>query len=107
METDLDVGPQPEGSAPNLPFLYFTVIALTSIADLFSERTRVLGLLDDDQQQLANALQRRWDLTQAYWARIAMFGRGRWPLEDIPGAPPTTPSRSTSRCWSPPWWWRT
>ncbi|MCG5220009.1 SCO2524 family protein [Streptosporangium sp. KLBMP 9127] len=84
VETDLDVGPPAGGIAPNLPFLYFTVIALTSITDLFSERTRVLGLLDDDQQQLANALQRRWDLTQAYWSRIAMFGRGRWPLEDIP-----------------------
>ncbi|MEU8266082.1 SCO2524 family protein [Sphaerisporangium sp. NPDC049002] len=84
VETDLDVGPQPNGIAPNLPFLYFTVIALTTITDLFSERTRVLGLLDDEQQQLANALQRRWDLTQAYWARVAMYGRGRWPLEDIP-----------------------
>lgn len=82
--TDLDVGPQPNGISPNLPYLYFTVIALTSVSDLFSERTRVLGLLDDDQQQLANALQRRWDLTQGYWSKLGMFGRGRWPLEDIP-----------------------
>lgn len=84
ISTPLDVGPQPSGIAPNEPYLYFTVIALTAIADLFSERTRVLGLLNDHQLHLANALQRRWDLTQAYWSKIAMFGRDRWPLEDIP-----------------------
>ncbi|MFC4535463.1 SCO2524 family protein [Sphaerisporangium dianthi] len=84
IETPLDVGRQPDGVALNAPYLYFTVIALTSITDLFSERTRVLGLLNDDQMQLAQALQRRWDLTQAYWSAIALYGRGRWPLEDIP-----------------------
>lgn len=84
VDTELNVGPQPKGVAADNPFLYFTVNALVGIVDLFSERTRVLGLLDDDQQQLANALQRRWDLTQAYWRTIATYGRGRWPLEDIP-----------------------
>ena len=49
-----------------------------------SERTRLLGLLDDEQQRLAGALQVRWDLTQLYWSRIARFGTGRWPLEDMP-----------------------
>ena len=44
----------------------------------------VLGLLDDEQQRLADALRLRWDLTQQYWATIASFGSGRWPLEDIP-----------------------
>src|SRR6185369_3222709 len=39
---------------------------------------------DDEQQRLAAALQIRWDLTQLYWSRIARFGTGRWPLEDLP-----------------------
>jgi hypothetical protein len=75
---------QPSGVAQPRPFLYFTVVALDGIADLFSERTRILGLLTAEQQNLARALQLRWDLTQRYWSTIASFGSGRWPLEDIP-----------------------
>ncbi|MGW5260790.1 SCO2524 family protein [Microbispora sp. NPDC004025] len=82
--TPLDIGPQPKGVAADTPFLYFTVNALVGIADLFTSRTRVLSLLDDDQITLAQAIQRRWDLTQSYWRTIATFGRGTWPLEDIP-----------------------
>ncbi|MEU8197612.1 SCO2524 family protein [Microbispora amethystogenes] len=82
--TPLDIGPQPEGVAADTPFLYFTVNALVGIADLFSPRTRVLSLLNDDQITLAEAIQRRWDLTQLYWRTIATYGRGTWPLEDIP-----------------------
>jgi hypothetical protein len=79
-----DVGAQGEGYADDKPYLYFTVVALDGIADLYSDRTRLLGLLDDDQSRLATALRLRWDLTQAYWTKIASFGDGRWPLEDIP-----------------------
>lgn len=75
---------QPEGVAMSAPYLYFTVIALDAIRDLFSERTRVLNLLTDEQQGLARALQIRWDLTQNYWSTIATFGSGRWPVEDLP-----------------------
>jgi hypothetical protein len=75
---------QPQGVAISAPYLYFTVIALDAIRDLFSERTRVLGLLSDEQQGLARALQIRWDLAQSYWSTIATFGSGRWPLEDLP-----------------------
>ncbi|GAA0363307.1 SCO2524 family protein [Microbispora corallina] len=82
--TPLPIGPQPKGVAADVPLLYFTVNALVGIADLFSERTRVLGLLDDEQLTLAQAIQRRWDLTQHYWRTVAMSGRGAWPLEDIP-----------------------
>jgi hypothetical protein len=64
--------------------LYFTGVALDGIEDLFSDRTRILGLLDDEQQRLAAALQLRWDLCMQYWTRIATFGSGRWPLEDLP-----------------------
>lgn len=75
---------QHPGYALAAPYLYSTVVALDGIAELDSDRTRVLNLLDEDQLRMASALRLRWDLTQAYWATIASFGRGRWPLEDIP-----------------------
>jgi hypothetical protein len=66
------------------PYLYFTGVALDGIADLFSTRTLTLGLLNDEQRRLAQALQIRWEHTQRYWSTIAMFGTDRWPLEDLP-----------------------
>ena len=84
VETTEPVKRQPDGVAQAAPYLYFTVVALDSIQDLFTERTRILGLLNEEQHRLARALQVRWDLTQSYWTRIASFGSGRWPLEDIP-----------------------
>lgn len=84
VDTTPDIGTQPDGVALSAPFLYFTVVALDGINDLFSDRTRVLGLLNSEQQQLAQALQLRWDITLAYWSKMARFGRDRWPLEDIP-----------------------
>jgi hypothetical protein len=82
--TTEDIGVQRDGTAQPAPYLYFTVVALDGIAALFSERTRLLGLLNEQQTRLAQALQLRWDLTQSYWSTIATFGTGRWPLEDIP-----------------------
>jgi hypothetical protein len=79
-----DIGHQPLGVANARPYLYFTVVALEGIQDLFTERTRILGLLDEEQQRLARALQLRYDLTRRYWATVATFGSGRWPLEDLP-----------------------
>jgi hypothetical protein len=80
-----DIGPQPNGIAENKPYLYFTVVAVDAIEDLFSERTRVLGLLNEEQQRLSRALQLRWDLTLTYWATVATFSGGPiWPLEDPP-----------------------
>ena len=79
-----DAGQQRPGYAHNAPYLYFTVVALDGIAELDSDRTRLLNLLNEDQLRMATALRLRFDLTQAYWATIARFGRGRWPLEDIP-----------------------
>jgi hypothetical protein len=75
---------QRKGYAQAVPYLYFTAVALDGIGDLFSDRTRLLGLLDDEQQRLAAALRLRWDLIQMYWATLATFGARRWPLEDIP-----------------------
>ncbi|KJE22556.1 hypothetical protein FF36_03086 [Frankia torreyi] len=75
---------QPVGVAVRRPFLYFTVVALDGILDLFSERTRILDLLTEEQQGFMRALQIRWDLTQQYWSILAGFGGERWPLEDIP-----------------------
>jgi hypothetical protein len=83
VDTQEYVGQQ-DGVALDVPYLYFTVVALDGIADLFSERTRLLGLLNDEQRRLSQALQIRWDLTQSYWSTIATFGADRWPLEDLP-----------------------
>ncbi|MFE9424562.1 SCO2524 family protein [Kitasatospora sp. NPDC006697] len=84
VDTPEDIGPQPAGVAQNAPYLYFTVVALDGIADLFSDRTMILGLLNEGQQRLANALQLRWKLTQEYWSTLARFEDQAWPLEDIP-----------------------
>ncbi|MCX5263405.1 SCO2524 family protein [Streptomyces sp. NBC_00199] len=78
------VGTQAEGVAHPVPYLYFTVVALDGIPELISDRTLVLGLLDSEQQKLANALRLRWEITQQYWSAVARFGDGTWPLEDIP-----------------------
>ena len=80
-----DIGAQSTGVAEARPYLYYTVVALDGIQDLFTERTRTLGLLDPEQQRLSLALQLRSELTREFWAKIATFGRGgRWPLEDLP-----------------------
>ncbi|GAA4051092.1 SCO2524 family protein [Streptomyces shaanxiensis] len=84
VETSEPIGPQPEGVANAVPYLYFTVVALDGIQDLFSDRTLTLGLLNTEQQKLAEALRLRWELTQQYWSGIARFDADRWPLEDIP-----------------------
>jgi hypothetical protein len=75
---------QRQGYALSKPYLYFTLIALEAIELLAAERTRVLGLLDSRQERLASALFIRRDLTQIYWSRLARFGSGKWPLEDLP-----------------------
>src|SRR5690606_25106841 len=79
-------------------YLYFTVVALDGIQDLFSERTLTLGLLNVEQQRLAEALRLRWEITQQYWSRIARFGEAGWPLEDIPWR--TTGQRQESEYFS-------
>ena len=78
-----DIGAQAVGVAEARPYLYYTVVALDGIQDLFSSRTRILGLLNEEQQRLARALQLRWELTRQFWATVATFGE-RWPLEDLP-----------------------
>jgi hypothetical protein len=77
-------GAQRKGYALSKPYLYFTLVALEAIELLSAERTRVLGLLDARQERLASALFIRRDLTQIYWSRLARFGGGTWPLEDLP-----------------------
>ncbi|MGW1741989.1 SCO2524 family protein [Nocardia sp. NPDC001965] len=75
---------QAPGHAEPRPYLYFTAVALDGIIDLSSQRIRELDLLTDDQRKLADALQLRFELARNYWATVARFGGGRWPLEDIP-----------------------
>lgn len=72
------------GLAEPAPYLYFTVVAVDGIRDLFSEQTRLLGLLDEEQQLLARTLNLQWDLAQRYWSTIATLGENRWPVEDLP-----------------------
>jgi hypothetical protein len=84
IETIADIGQQRDGVAQNAPYLYFTTVALDAIQALSSERTRLLGLLDAEQSRLAQSLQLRFELTRSYWATIATFGSGRWPVEDLP-----------------------
>lgn len=84
VDTDSRIGEQPAGVAMSAPYLYFTVVALDGIADLFSDRTLTLGLLDEQQQRLAQALRLRWEVTQQYWSALARFDDEAWPLEDIP-----------------------
>jgi hypothetical protein len=73
------------GRAQDAPYLYFTVVALEAIAELFSPRVMRRNLLNDEEQQLAQSLQLRVDVTRRYWALIAAFGGGsKWPLEDVP-----------------------
>lgn len=84
IETMALIGEQRGGVAENAPYLYFTTVAMDAIQALSSERTRLLGLLDPEQSRLAQSLQLRFELTRSYWAAIATFGSGRWPLEDLP-----------------------
>lgn len=76
--------PQRDGVADDKPYLYFTSVALDGIQDLFSDRTRILGLLNDEQQRLATTLQLRWELALQFWNQVATFGTARWPVEDLP-----------------------
>ncbi|MEV8503501.1 SCO2524 family protein [Actinoplanes sp. NPDC051475] len=79
-----DVGRQPAGVAERAPYLYFTAVALDAIEGLLSTRTRLLGLLDRHQAELAEGLRIRSELTRSFWTELATFGRGRWPLENVP-----------------------
>lgn len=75
---------QRDGLALGAPYLYFTVVALDGVRDLFTQRTRVMGLLNEEQHRLARTLQAQCDHTQSYWEKIATFHARRWPLEDFP-----------------------
>ncbi|MEV5096105.1 SCO2524 family protein [Streptomyces rochei] len=85
---------QSPGIARSVPSLHFTVVALDGIIDLLSDRTLVLGLLNPEQQTLAEALRLRWEITQQYWSAIARFDEDAWPLEDIPWQT-TTPQQES------------
>lgn len=83
VKTPTTVYAQP-GVAEPAPYLYFTVVAVDGIRDLFSRETRLKGLLDEEQQSLARILGLQWDLAQRYWSTIATLGEERWPVQDLP-----------------------
>ncbi|MEU4621340.1 SCO2524 family protein [Actinoplanes sp. NPDC023801] len=72
------------GYAEPFPYLYFTVVAVDGIRDLFSSESRLAGLLNDEQQALAQVLNLQWDLAQRYWSTVATMGDQRWPIEELP-----------------------
>lgn len=78
------IAPQPDGTAVDAPYVHFTVAAMDAVSQLFSDRTRQLGLLNEEQALLSSALRLRFDLTRDYWAALATFGDAGWPLEDPP-----------------------
>ncbi|MFG3339302.1 SCO2524 family protein [Glycomyces sp. NPDC048151] len=80
-----DTSTQRVGRAEDVPYLYFTVVALEAIQTLFSPRVMRRNLLTEEEQRLAQSLQLRMDVTRRYWAMVAAFGGGsKWPLEDVP-----------------------
>jgi hypothetical protein len=95
-----DIGVQGDGVALSAPYLYYTVVALDAIEQLTSDRTRVLGLLNPQQERLSNNLDTRRNLTQLYYSRLGRFDSGvggRWPIEDLPWR---TPDGNESDYWS-------
>jgi hypothetical protein len=83
VETSEDIGGQHDGFAEPQPSLYFTARALEAIEDLFSERTRILGLLNEEQFRLAHALRIHAELARSYWSTIATAGGDNWLVEDL------------------------
>ncbi|WP_034263880.1 SCO2524 family protein [Actinospica robiniae] len=67
-----------------VPDLHATVAVTAAVRELSSQRTRVLGLLDPEQQALVQGLQVRADLTRRFWSTLARFGNASWPLEAVP-----------------------
>jgi hypothetical protein len=72
------------GYAEAFPYLYFTVVAVDGIRDLFSPDSRLAGLLNEDQQSVARILNLQWELAQRYWSTVATMGDRRWPVEELP-----------------------
>jgi hypothetical protein len=86
-EPGTDIGVQGDGVALSAPYLYYTLIALDAIEQLTNDRTRVLGLLNPQQERLATNLDTRRNLVQLYYSRLGRFDSGtggRWPVEDLP-----------------------
>ncbi|MEV0436173.1 SCO2524 family protein [Nocardia sp. NPDC050413] len=82
-EVTARIATQP-GYAVTKPYLYFTLVALDGIKDLYSQRTSEPDLFEPHQVVLVESLKRRAELAQKYWSTISRFGTGRWPLEDLP-----------------------
>ncbi|MBM2619438.1 hypothetical protein JIG36_28180 [Actinoplanes sp. LDG1-06] len=84
VDTSAEVAQPRNGLAEERPHLYHTATVVRAVADLVSERTRVLGLLSAEQLRLSQSVQLRWEIARAYWTTVATLGSGRWPIEDLP-----------------------
>lgn len=76
----------PLWSADPAPYLYFTVTALDSIADLNSDDVMSGSLLNGDQLLLADRLRSFGEVTSRYWSTVAFTERedSSWNIEEIP-----------------------
>lgn len=71
--------------AAPVPYLYFTVVALDGLVDLWSERVRNLGVLRGRERELVGRLREFWEITSQYWSILATLPRDdRWLIEDVP-----------------------
>lgn len=85
LEKGADLAP-PDWYAQPAPYLYFTVMAVDGIADLFSNRIQASRVLSEDQSYLASWLRFFWEKTWEFWSTLA-FSPGRrtdWAIEDVP-----------------------
>ncbi len=76
-------------SAENAPYLYFTVIALDGLEDLFSPELESSGLLNSEQVVLAARLRTLETLTREFWEALALSPPRNdqyrdWLVERIP-----------------------
>jgi hypothetical protein len=95
-----EIGVQGDGVALSAPYFYYTLLALDAVEQLTNDRTRVLGLLNPQQERLATNLDIRRNLTQLYYSRLGRFDSGvsgRWPIEDLPWR---TPDGNESDYWT-------
>ncbi len=91
--------PSPPWYAEAAPYLYFTVMAIDGIADLFSTKVASAGVLNRQQLALASHLNVMWEVTWSYWRTIALAPspNGGWAIEDLPWR---TPDGSRSDLWT-------
>lgn len=74
-----------EQAAVALPYLYFTVVALDGIVDLWSDKLRSANFVEPAERKLIDRLRECWEITSRYWSTLATLPKGeKWLIEDLP-----------------------